>query len=92
VTTKGPTARACPLVLDGEMDARDFTPAACMSCDEFDCPHCEGTQGSGALRSRLFASDDANDMGDDGGWGNDDGSAFGAEEEEPEDDPDLFSY
>ena len=42
------------LVLDGEMAAEDFTPDACLSCDEFDCPFCEAAHGSGALRSRLF--------------------------------------
>ena len=87
--TQGPTARSCPLVLDGEMAARDFTPAACMTCDEFDCTYCEAAQGSGALRSRLFGSGDAEDEAEDDGWGNDE-PAFGTEEEEPEADEDLF--
>lgn len=87
--TQEPTARSCPLVLDGEMAARDFTPAACMTCDEFDCPYCEAAQGSGALRSRLFDSGDAGDEAEDDGWG-DDEPALDTEEEEPDADEDLF--
>ena len=90
---QGPTARSCPLVLDGEIDARDFSPADCVTCDEFDCPFCEAAHGSGALRSRLFASDGGADDGmDDDLWG-DDEMAFGADEEEEDEsdaDDDFF--
>ena len=90
---QGPTARSCPLVLDGEIDARDFSPADCVTCDEFDCPFCEAAHGcSGALRSRLFASDGADDDVDDDLWG-DDEMAFGADEEEEDEsdaDDDFF--
>jgi len=89
---QGPTARSCPLVLDGEIDARDFSPADCVTCDEFDCPFCEAAHGSGALRSRLFASDGADDDMDDDLWG-DDEMAFGADEEEEDEsdaDDDFF--
>lgn len=67
----GPNARGCPLVLDGEMAAEDFTPDACLSCDEFDCPFCEAAHGSGALRSRLFDTGDAAEDENDEAWGDD---------------------
>ncbi len=89
---QGPTARSCPLVLDGEIDARDFSPADCVTCDEFDCPFCEAAHDSGALRSRLFASDGADDDVDDDLW-DDDEMAFGADEEEEDEsdaDDDFF--
>ena len=57
----GPTARTCPLVMDGEVDAEDFSERDCLTCSEFDCRFCESGNGSGALRSRLFAAG-----GDDG--------------------------
>lgn len=84
-----PTARTCPLVLDGELSARDFTPAACMTCEEFDCPFCEAAQGSGALRSRLFDAGGTEDEADEDGWG-DDEPETGMEEDEPVPDEDLF--
>lgn len=67
-----PDARTCPLVLDGMVLARDFSARDCLSCDEFDCRFYAGGQGSGALRSRLFASaedDGFGDDDDDGGFG-----------------------
>jgi len=80
----GPTARTCPLVLDGEIDADDFSPSDCLTCEEFDCRFCEAGQGSGALRSRLFAGseDDGEEMDD---WGRDidfDGGEEGGGEDE----------
>ena len=62
----GPTARNCPLVLDGEVAASDFSDTDCLTCGEFDCKFCESQGGSGSLRSRLFAgSEDGDDEGDD---------------------------
>lgn len=62
----GPMARTCPLVLDGEVDALDFSERDCLTCGEFDCKFCESQNGSGSLKSRLFAgSDDGDDGGDD---------------------------
>ena len=85
----GPTARTCPLVLDGEIDAEDFSPSDCLTCSEFDCRFCEAEEGSGALRSRLSArGDDADDDGDDG-WGSDfdaEGESEGEDEDEGEED------
>ena len=87
----GPTARTCPLVLDGEIDAEDFSPGDCLTCSEFDCRFCEAEEGSGALRSRLSArGDDADDDGDDG-WGSDfdvegDGEGEDTDEGEGEED------
>ena len=61
----GPSARTCPLVLDGEVDASDFHPRDCLTCGEFDCRFCKAEQGSGNLRSRLFAvSEDGEEGGD----------------------------
>jgi hypothetical protein len=76
----GPTARACPLVLDGELDAADFSSGDCLTCSEFDCRFCEAEAGSGALRSRLFASEDGDGDGDDEGFGGDSDFEGGAEE------------
>ena len=75
---QGPTARMCPLVLDGEISAVAFSPKKCLSCDEFDCRFSEeAAQGSGALRSRLFVSEgddgEAFGEGDEDGWGLDGG-------------------
>ena len=83
----GPTARTCPLVLDGEIDAEDFSPSDCLTCSEFDCRFCEAEEGSGALRSRLSArGDDADDDGDDG-WGSDfDAEGESEDEDEGEED------
>lgn len=84
-----PTARDCPLVLDGEMDAANFTPNACLSCDEFDCCFCEAAQGSGGLRSRLFVGEDDDDDSDDvgtDGWGDDADVSIGEEDEADEED------
>lgn len=68
-----PSARECPLILDGEVAAADFSPKDCLACDEFDCRFCATVYGSGNLRSRLFASDDGDDSSDgDDGWGDDD--------------------
>ncbi|MDD4016845.1 MAG: hypothetical protein PHV28_02765 [Kiritimatiellae bacterium] len=68
-----PSARVCPLVLDGEVAAADFSPKDCLACDEFDCRFCATVHGSGNLRSRLFASDDGDDTSEeDDGWGDDD--------------------
>ncbi|MBR4170523.1 MAG: hypothetical protein IKR48_02605 [Kiritimatiellae bacterium] len=75
-----PTARNCPLVLDGEIAASAFSPEACFSCEEFDCRFSTPTEirGSGALRSRTFAAaDEDSDGGDD--WGN----AIDPETDEP---------
>ena len=60
----GPKARTCPLVLDGEVDASDFSERDCLTCGEFDCKFCESLPGSGSLRSRLFGGAD---VGDDDG-------------------------
>ncbi|MEI7900358.1 MAG: hypothetical protein WCK89_08895 [bacterium] len=66
-TFVGPLARTCPLVLDGEVDAADFSATDCLTCGEFDCLFCESRNGSGSLRSRLFAvGEDADEEGDDG--------------------------
>jgi hypothetical protein len=87
---QGPTARNCPLVLDGEVNAEKFSPNACLSCDEFDCRFCETGAGSGALGSRLFAGDE--EGGDDeDGWSSD--ADFGADEDDgPDDDGDDESF
>lgn len=76
-----PSARTCPLVLDGELDASDFSPVLCLSCDEFDCSFCEAAAGSGGLRSRLFAAPDEEDSDDE--WDN--GADFVEEEDDGED-------
>ena len=85
----GPTARTCPLVLDGEIEAEDFSPSDCLTCSEFDCRFCEAEEGSGSLRSRLSArGDDVDDDGDDG-WGSDfdaEGESEGEDEAEEEED------
>lgn len=60
----GPMARTCPLVLDGEVDAADFSDRDCLSCDEFDCRFCESQKGSGSLQSRLFAGSGDGDADD----------------------------
>ena len=83
-----PTARTCPLVLDGEMDAYEFTPRSCLSCDEFDCRFCEAALGSGALRSRLFVSGE-DSLDDEEGWGadlDDEGGEGDLDEEEKAED------
>lgn len=89
----GPTARACPLVLDGEIDAADFSPSDCLTCSEFDCRFCEAEAGSGALRSRLFAGGGDDGEGDDEGFGGDfdfdGGEEAGEEEDEGEEDDPL---
>lgn len=76
-----PSARTCPLVLDGELDASDFSPVLCLSCDEFDCSFCEAAAGSGGLRSRLFAAPNEEDGDDE--W--DDGADFMEEDEDSAD-------
>jgi len=85
----GPTARTCPLVMDGEVDAEDFAETDCLKCGEFDCRFCESGQGSGALRSRLFAAGE-DDGGDDDDFGEDfdpdGGDEVGDEDEGEEDD------
>lgn len=67
------------------MAAEDFTPDACLTCDEFDCPFCEAAHGSGALRSRLFDTGDAAEDANEDAWGDDeDTAAFGGDEDEDE--------
>lgn len=84
----GPSARLCPLVMDGEVDAAEFSPSDCLTCSEFDCRFCEAEQGSGALRSRLFAAGGDGD-GDDEGFGGDfDFESGGGDAFEGEDDGD----
>lgn len=78
----GPTARTCPLVMDGEIDVADFSPVLCLACEEFDCRFCEAAAGSGVLRSRLFAVPDDEERDDD--W--DSGESF---REEEDDDADI---
>jgi len=82
--TLSPVARTCPLVLDGEMDAVDFSPSKCLSCDEFDCRFCDSERGSGPLRSRLFACEESDDSDGDDSWSSDfdDAESEGAGEEE----------
>jgi hypothetical protein len=86
----GPTARTCPLVMDGEVDAEDFSETDCLKCSEFDCRFCESVHGSGALRSRLFATggdegeDDGEDFDED--FDPDGGDEDGDEDEGEEDD------
>lgn len=75
----GPTAKMCPLVLDGEVDASDFSSGDCLTCSEFDCRFCESAQGSGALRSRLFVSDDGEDDEEEGFGGDSDFEGGGDE-------------
>lgn len=86
----GPTARACPLVLDGEIDAADFSPGDCLTCSEFDCRFCEAEAGSGTLRSRLFAGADDDQEAEDA-WGGDvdfeGGEEVGGDVEEGDGDP-----
>jgi len=75
-----PSAKDCPLVLDGEIAASAFSPDACFSCEEFDCRFSTPTEirGSGALQSRTFAAEDEDsDSGD--YWGN----AIDPETDEP---------
>lgn len=67
----GPTAGTCPLVLDGEVEAGDFSPSDCLTCSEFDCRFCRAEEGSGTLRSRLFAVSETDDADDDFGGGAD---------------------
>lgn len=81
----GPTAKTCPLVLDGEMDAAEFSPKACITCDEFDCRFCEAAKGSGALRSRLFAGGEDGEDAEDGWGGDPDFDAVGLDESAEED-------
>lgn len=79
----GPTARVCPLVLDGEVSAADFSPNDCLTCGEFDCRFCAKEESSGLLGSRLFAAqDDASEESDED-WSSPD---FSIEEEGPESD------
>ena len=83
--TAGPTARTCPLVLDGEIGAEDFSPSDCLTCSEFDCRFCEAEEGSGALRSRLSARDDDGDDEDFGGDFDFEGGDGDGDDEEEED-------
>lgn len=86
----GPTARNCPLVLDGELDAEGFSPNACLTCDEFDCRFCEAAMGSGALRSRLFVGGEDGEE-DDAGWDDEaDVDEVSTEEPVEGDDDDTF--
>lgn len=83
----GPSARNCPLVLDGEVDASDFSLSDCQSCGEFDCRFCRAEEGSGGLGSRLFAGDEDGDDDEDRF-----GSDFSPDQEEggEEEEDDLF--
>ena len=71
-----PSARTCPLVLDGITAPERFTPRDCMSCDEFDCRFYSAEERSSGMGSRLFVSeeDDGDDFDDDGD--NDDGGFY----------------
>lgn len=95
VRPETPSARECPLVLDGEVAAADFSPQDCCVCDEFDCRFCETVHGSGSLCSRLFARDDEDDISDeDDGWGDDtdlgaDNGGY-ADEDDMEEGEDVF--
>ncbi|MCL2105014.1 MAG: hypothetical protein FWH21_08190 [Kiritimatiellaeota bacterium] len=61
-----PSARTCPLVLDGITAPEDFSPRDCFACDEFDCRFNAVEESSSVLGSRLFAADDGDDgLGDD---------------------------
>lgn len=84
----GPSARNCPLVLDGEVDALDFSDSDCLTCSEFDCRFCESQHGSGVLKSRLFAGGEEDDEADDEGldldFGEGDEGGIGEDEEEGE--------
>jgi hypothetical protein len=82
-----PTARTCPLVLDGEIEAADFSPGMCLSCDEFDCRFCEAATGSGPLRSRLFAAPDEEEYDDD--WDDDSDAGFWDEDDDSDSDADI---
>ncbi len=79
---RGPSSRTCPLVLDGEIEAADFSPVLCLTCDEFDCRFCEAAAVSSGLRSRLFATPDEEESDDD--W--DSGAGF---RDEDDDDADI---
>ena len=84
----GPTARTCPLVLDGEISAAAFTPRACSACDEFDCRFNAAEEGSGALRSRLFACEEEEEGDEDAcdaDFGEGEESGFGGTDEEGDD-------
>ncbi|MDX9866329.1 MAG: hypothetical protein RBT78_00235 [Kiritimatiellia bacterium] len=84
----GPTARTCPLVLDGEIPAAAFTPKACFTCDEFDCRFNAAEEGSGALRSRLFACEEEEEGDEDAcdaDFGEGEESGFGGTDEEGDD-------
>ena len=88
----GPTARTCPLVMDGELAEEEFSPRDCLTCSEFDCRFCESGEGSGALRSRLFVSSEDGD----GDAGLDDDFDFGGDEttegeEEGDEEEEAFS-
>jgi len=72
-----PTAKTCPLVLDGIIPEEDFSPRDCFSCDEFDCRFYAAEERSGPLGSRLFAGGDDDENED--SW-----DLFGDEGEEPE--------
>jgi len=60
-----PSARTCPLVLDGITAAEDFTTQHCFTCDEFDCRFYAAEERSGGLGSRLFAPEEGDDGFDD---------------------------
>jgi len=74
-----PSARTCPLVLDGIMSAEDFSPRDCRSCDEFDCRFYAAEETSGGLGSRLFAPEEDDDGFDNDGFDDDEG--FGADDD-----------
>jgi hypothetical protein len=81
-----PSARTCPLVLDGIIASEDFSPKACFSCDEFDCRFYSAEESPSVLGSRLFASDEGDD-----GFGDDDGEdGFGGFYEDADADDDGY--
>ena len=81
-----PSARTCPLVLDGIMAPEDFSSRECFTCDEFDCRFYAAEESSGGLGSRLFASDERDD-----GFDDDDDDGFGGfyEDSRADDDDDY---
>ena len=76
-----PSARTCPLVLDGITSAEGFSPRDCLACDEFDCRFYAAEERSGALGSTFAADGDRDD-----GFGDDDDGLGGFYEETDADD------
>ena len=83
-----PSARTCPMVLDGITAPEKFSPRDCLSCDEFDCRFNAVEERSLALGGmRTFDPDDGDD-----GFGDDDdgfgGFGEGADADDSDDDYD----